>query len=212
MMKYPIQQKKNMSLDLHWYKAVWHKDQKEQQRLTGGRPTKNYEFTDYDFDRWFLQSYKPPSPTNEQLVDNQFRKEDAAFYDALKAEQKLKEREARECETSESLSETDDENLHEQIEEKIAQLRNKKLEEEKIRKPFTTYGANQDVKVTAAQLAEAIEDVHNPKEFFLEERLPEHVSESLKFFNVKTQDKTTKMKSKKEKMLKLFLQRYFMEK
>ena len=82
--------------------------------------------TDKDFDKWFIQSYKPPSPTKEQLVEDQFRKEDASFYEALKAEERRKELEAREQETSESISDSEDGNLHEQIEEKLELIRRRR--------------------------------------------------------------------------------------
>ena len=57
--------------------------------------------------------------------------------------------EAREHETSESISDSEDENLHEQIEEKLALLRRRREQDEKLSQPFKSLGDEKDVKVTA---------------------------------------------------------------
>ena len=66
-------------------------------------------------------------------------------------------------------------------------------QDEKLRQPFKSLGDEKNVKVTAEDLIQAINEVHNLQDLNFEERLPQKVIDSLVFFNVKAQDKKNKL-------------------
>ena len=111
---YTDQARKKMFDQLHQYKARWHQRQAEMRKKSKTTNNSKFDMTDLMFDRWFLQSFRPPSPTNQDLVMKKLADEHQDYAKELLRRKKKAEEQRREYSSDDSADYSDsvDLNLH----------------------------------------------------------------------------------------------------